>query len=363
MTTRWHVRACPGLDAVVFIGALSGNGLQGEHYRQAVATMLPRFDEESIAALDRLTEVADFSGTLVGPNLTLLFSAGPAETLNDVILSAQQPDVRLRPGLEASPYWHISEWEWFRDETVPDVLTVLLALRDAGFDDYWEEQAAPVLDKRLDATLRYLRRFDIIPEQERVLGRRLASEIDILLLYFSKPYGIRITGQRFASHYSYPMEIQLRTAVHELLHPPFQRNSHVIFAPLVALREDPWMQSIVHNHNPAFGYNSFEELVDEDSTQALDQIIAERMGFAWGPGARWRTSDDGMHMLAAAIYHMLREDDYEETGGDFTVWLQSAIDRGMFTPAEVRRRAASIVGAEAVNKWDRAGAAPARNKD
>jgi hypothetical protein len=34
--TRWSVKTCPGLEAVVFIGALAGNELQLEHYRQDV---------------------------------------------------------------------------------------------------------------------------------------------------------------------------------------------------------------------------------------------------------------------------------------------------------------------------------------
>ena len=98
---------------------------------------------------------------------------------------------------------------------------------------------------------------------------------------------------------------------------------------------------------------SFPELRDESATQALDQIVADRMGFDQGPGARWRTADGGMHMLAAAIYQMLREDRFDRTGGNFAEWFDSAIDRGRFTPAEVKRRAAMIVGQDAVDRWPR----------
>jgi hypothetical protein len=351
--TRWNVHTCPGLDAIVFIGALTGNKLQAAHYKSDVKLIRSQFDEQALDALERLSELAEISGTLIGPNLALLFSAGPIDTLNDVILSAQEPDVRLRPNLEKSHYWDHREWIWYRDETIPDVLTVLLALRDAGFDSYWRETAEPKLRLRVDLTREYLQRFDIIPEQERLLGHSLDPEIDVLLLYFSQPYGIRVTGQRFASHYSYPMDIQLRTATHEMFHPPFERADMSIYDALEELRSDPWMISIVQDHDPALGYNTFPELLDESSTQALDQIVANRMGFGWGPGSRWRTTDDGMHMLAAAIYQMLREDRFDRTGGDYAEWLDLAIERGMFTPEEVKRRAALIVGQEAVNRWPR----------
>lgn len=351
-STHWHVQSALGLDAVVFIGALAGNSLQYEHYRTEVGVMRPRLNAEATAALQRLTEFAELHNMLIGPNLALIFSAGPVESLDDVIASAREPEVHLRPGLETSEYWDPGEWTWVRDETLPDVLAVLLGLRAAGFESYWNDIAARTLGLRIDATRNYLRRFDIIPEHERLLGRSLDPEIDVFLLYFSKPYGIRVTGQRFASHFSYPMYIQLRTATHEMFHPPFRRGDVSVYERLEELRRDPWMQSILNGHDQAIGYNTFPDLLDESATQALDQIVADRMDFDQGPGSRWRTADGGMHMLAAAIYRMLTDDHFDETGGTFAEWFDAAIDRGLFAPAEVKRRAALVVGQDAVDRWN-----------
>jgi hypothetical protein len=351
-STRWHVQSAVGLDAVVFIGALAGNSLQYEHFEAEVDYIRPRLNAEAGAALERLTEFAELHGMLLGPNLALIFSAGPVESLGDVIASAREPETRLRPELQKSEYWDAREWTWVRDETLPDVLAVLVGLREAGFEPYWREIAAPTLGMRIEATRKYLQRFDIIPEHERLLGRRLDPEIDLFLLYFSRPYGIRVTGQRFASHHSYPMYVQLRTAVHEMFHPPFERGDYSVYERLRELTTDPWMQSILAGHDPAIGYNTFPELLDESATQALDQLIADRMGFDQGPGARWRKADGGMHMLAAAIYQMLVEDRFGETGGNFAAWFDLAIDRGLLAPKEVRRRAALIVGQDAVDRWN-----------
>jgi hypothetical protein len=111
------------------------------------------------------------------------------------------------------------------------------------------------------------------------------------------------------------------------------------------------MHSIVHDHDPAFGYNSFEGVLNEDSTSALDQIVSERLGFARDPAERWQSVDDGMHMLAAALYHLMKEDEFAERGGNYPEWLDSVVDRGLLTPAEVKRRAAIVVGDAAVKKW------------
>jgi hypothetical protein len=351
--TRWSVKTCLGLEAVVFIGALAGNEFQLEHYQRDAELLKARLSPEALTALDHLRKFAEISGTLIGPNLALLFSAGPAATLDDVIESARRPDARLRPNLEKSQYWDVREWEWFRDETLPDVLTALLGLKDAGFEEYWQDVAAPKLDLRVVATEKYLQRFDIVPELERLLGRPMEPQIEVFLLFFSRPYGIRITGQRLASHYSYPMYMQLRTAAHEMFHPPFERADHTIYERLQRLANDPWMLSIINDHDPAIGYNTFSELLDESATQALDQLLADRMGLWLGPGTRWRNTDGGMHMLAAAIYRMLLEDEYDKSGGNFGSWLDSAIDRGLFTPEEVKRRAALIVGQDAVDRWPR----------
>ncbi|NIP18435.1 MAG: hypothetical protein GWM87_09960 [Xanthomonadales bacterium] len=200
--------------------------------------------------------------------------------------------------------------------------------------------------------------YDIIPEQQRLLGRKLAPDIELVVLNFSLPYGIKIVGQRFLAHHSYDKNVQLRIAAHEIFHPPFDVNDEALLDSLEPLRSDPWMISIVEDHDPAFGYNSFVGVLNEDSAQALDQLVAERLGFARDPARRWRHADDGMHMLAAAIYHMLREDGYANTGGVYAKWLERAIALGRFEPSEVKRRATEVVGAEAVDRWHSADPGP-----
>jgi DNA-binding Lrp family transcriptional regulator len=47
-------------------------------------------------------------------------------------------------------------------------------------------------------------------------------------------------------------------------------------------------------------------------------------GVARNPADRWRKSDDGMHVLAAALYGLLRQDRWIETGGSIEAWLADA---------------------------------------
>ena len=71
-----------------------------------------------------------------------------------------------------------------------------------------------------------------------------------------------------------------------MFHPPFDTDDWRFVARFAHLQSDPWIRSIVETHNPQFGYNSFDGIINEDSTQALDQIVSERMGFGRDPGDR-----------------------------------------------------------------------------
>jgi hypothetical protein len=350
--TNWQVRGAEGLDALLLIGAASGDVMQATQYPEEIAWVRENFSPEGIAALDALDRgLRQADGTLTGPRLALYFSAGPFDTLDDVLASARDPEARLRLALQTTPYWDDEEWATMMPLML-SVATALEELRRIGFEQRYSTEWAAELNDGIARNQAAVEGHDIIPEQERLLGRTLDRTLEIVILRFCKPYGIRVTGQRFLTHPSYPAETQLRVAAHEVFHPPFDVEDWRFVARFARLRDDPWMRSIVETHNPQFGYNSFDGLINEDSTQALDQIVSERMGFGREPGDRWRRADDGMHMLAAALYHAMKEDGFDRRGGAYPDWLLSAFDRGLLTPAEVRRRATAVVGAEAVNRWN-----------
>lgn len=86
-----------------------------------------------------------------------------------------------------------------------------------------------------------------------------------------------------------------------------------------------------------------EGLFNEDCCQALDQLIDEKLGVAHNPADRWRQSDDGIHVLAGALYGMLRADRWIDTGGSFEAWLAMGLKDGRFMPAILHPIAARIL--------------------
>jgi hypothetical protein len=85
--------------------------------------------------------------------------------------------------------------------------------------------------------------------------------------------------------------------------------------------------------------------------EALDQLISEALGVARNPADRWRKADDGMHVIAAGLYGMLRRDKWIDTGGSIEAWLQKAAQSGRLSAANLHPIAASVLERPVDRLW------------
>ncbi|MBH0014637.1 hypothetical protein I6F66_21570, partial [Pseudoalteromonas sp. NZS100_1] len=177
--------------------------------------------------------------------------------------------------------------------------------------------------------------YDVIRLHEKLTGRTFDPEIEVVLLQFCKPHGIKVQGQTFLQAADWNTAITVRNAGHEMLHPPVVMDGPSAKAALAILAKDPLIPRVVAEHDPKWGYTTLEGLLNEDLAQALDQLIAEALGVARNPSDRWRKSDDGIHILAGAFYGMLRQDKWIETGGSIETWLADAAKTGRLAPQKL----------------------------
>lgn len=347
--TRWKVRASEGFDALAFLGPLAGRELYLTYYQADVDAFAPRLPQSirtDIAALWQEAETAGFG--LLGPVASVIFSGCDA-SLSSLAQAADAPDAVLLPAYRASSYWSEKDWHWFAG-AAPRLKAVFEAMDTAGFAAFRAERAAG-LDARIAELTRDLAAYDVISLQEKLTGRSFDPQIEVVLLQFCKPHGIKVQGQAFLQAADWNTAITVRNAAHEMLHPPVPMDGAAAKAALAVLAKDPLVTRIVREHDPKWGYTTLEGLFNEDLTQALDQLIGEALGVGRNPADRWRRSDDGIHILAGAFYGMLRDDKWIEMGGSIEQWLARAVGNGRLAPERLHAIAARVLERPAAGLW------------
>lgn len=350
MRTRWKVRASEGFDALAFLGPLAGGELYLPYYKadaDAFAAQLPEAAHAEIAALWKEAETAQFG--LLGPNLSVLFSNGNDSDLAALIAGAADPEAHLLPAYRASPYWAEADWRWFLN-AAPRLGAVFEAMQAAGFAAFRESRIGD-LDARIADLTRGLGEYDVIRWHEKLTGRSFDPQVEVVLLQFCKPHGIKVQGQTFLQATDWGVPITVRNAAHEMLHPPVPMDGAAAKAALAVLEKDGLIMHVVTDHDPKWGYTTLDGLLNEDLAQALDQLIAEALGVARNPADRWRKSDDGIHVLAGAFYGMLRQDKWVETGGSIETWLGDAVRAGRLAPAKLHAAAAAVLERPVDRLW------------
>jgi hypothetical protein len=336
--TQWKVEGSPAFDACCFINVLTADPYYLKYYQADFDRSSPKLSPACRNALARLRSNKEKNGTIISAQLTLYFSAVDAVTLADILAALHEPE-KMKQALQQSPYYSEDSWTQFIAQR-DDLIHVFEELRATGFEQDWQGTVLPKVAERREELKETLPGYDIISRQESLLGFELPShEVTIFLLYYSKPHGIKIVGTRFITHLDYPDRIVLSNAIHEMMHPPYRlQTDPELKKALEQLRESPFLMEKVRNHNPSFGYNSFEGFVEEDCVQALDQVINEDFGLATEAHKRWQTSDDGMHVLAVALYQLMKKEHFPENPkGGFRKFLVGKIQNGGLTDQQLRR--------------------------
>jgi len=318
-----------------------------------VALLLPAVQNAREAARRLKAVIKDGEGGIISAFLTLMLSGGPDSTLASVLANARAP-AGLKSAFRASAFWDEDSWKLFQ-RVRPDVIRALEGMQRAGFSEDWTRLMDAGASPRVGGLRAELTPYDILGEQSRLVGHELQNgTIEVVLLYYSKPHGIRVQGSRFLTNVGYPTAIVLRNAAHEPLHPPYDESDPRVAKTVAGFAGDSLIVRIVREHNPSFGYTTVPGYVEEEAVQALEQVVSERLTLAQPAGERWRKGDDGMHVLAAAIYGLMKETGFAERGGRFEAWFIQMVGAGRLSPVEVDRRARTVVGDETVDFWHRA---------
>ncbi len=320
--TDWQVIPSFRYDTLCLLNTLTGDPFYVEFNQETYDHFKPLLTPEAEVALASLKRIIKDEGqSIISAMLSLNFSAVAGESLADMVHTLDNP-LPVQTGLQQSPYYDEKDWNTFL-KSRDDLRTIFHFLETIHFPDYWQNTIRPQVEKVIQTIAAYLANYDVVSQLERMIGLTLPSAtITVYVLNYTRPHGIKVIGQRFLTDASYRPEIALRTAVHEMLHPPYNLDAdQPLREAIEGLQQDPFVQGKFSTHNPDFGYNTFTGYIEENCVRALDQLVNETFNIARNPQERWRDEDDGMHVFAAALYHTLKTQGF--TGGFRDFLLQS----------------------------------------
>jgi hypothetical protein len=336
-TTRWTVEPSLKYDAICALDMLSGDPYYLRFYQSEynrLAPLLTPAEKNDILELKRI--IKDKNKGIVAADLALILSVEPGDSLEDILIALNHPeDIRAR--LQATPYYSAANFAEFM-EVRPYIIGAIRALKRIGFERDWAQNIRPKIDARAQQIEAQLVKYNIVPLQEQVLGHPLAdNRIHVLLLYYSEPHGIKITGTRYLTHFSYGWDVVLHNAVHEMLHPPYDLRDPQTQTAVETLRRDSFLMDKVKHHDPSLGYNEFEGFVEEDCVQALEQIITDYLGLKEDKRAYWRQQDYGMHVLGIGLYVLMQREHFMQRRETFPHFLQRMVFTGQLTNSRLIR--------------------------
>ena len=335
-TTDWEVKPSLKFDILCALNILSGDPYYLEYYKSDYDRLSPQLRPEEHAAFANLKRrIKDENGGIISAELSLYFSATDAETLDDLI-SIVKDSSGMQRSLKATPYYDEDGWKLY-EANRPDLEVALRALKRIHFEEDWQKHAKPAVVQAIAKISADLPHYNVIPEIESVLGvPKPTTRITVYMLYYSEPHGIKITGTRFLTHYSYPFRIVLRNAIHEMMHPPYDLASDPsLKASLESLRSDSFLMDKVEHHDRSYGYNTLEGLEEEDCVQSLEQVVAERFGMGGDPRRYWMEQDDGIHVLAVALYSLMKQQGFPDGHESFPSFLKRNIQSGALASGHI----------------------------
>ena len=323
-------------DTLCALNFLSGDEYYLKYYKSDYERLNPKLRPKERAAFVSLKHrIKDQNQGIISAQLALYFSATNAESLDDMIRVVKDSSTMQR-NLKTTTYYSDDGWKIY-DESRPDLTAAFKALKRIHFDKDWEQQVRPQIEKARATFAQDLPKYNVVPKIEAVLGSPSPSnKITVYLLYYSEPHGIKITGTRFLTHYSYPFRIVLRNAIHEMMHPPYDlAHDADLRASLASLHADVFLMNKVEHHDASYGYNTLEGLEEEDCVQALEQIVAESFAMGGDPRSYWQEQDDGIHVLAVALYSLMKQQHFLDSHEPFPVFLNRTIHSGALSNGHI----------------------------
>jgi len=310
------------LEAICFTNTLVNDPFYLRYFQKDYDHFKTFFTPEVSEALSRLKSYKERKQLQLATELFLMHSNKLFLTFDDLILSLDQP----------CKFNSISPHEFH--EILPDLKLVFSFLKEHDFENYWSVNNEPLVEKKIKDASDLFTEMNIESPIWKILGKTYAYEkMSILVSYYTKPHGKRM-NQFIVTQEDISNKALLQLIIHEILH-SYEANEY-IKPELSKISGDKFVMKHFQNRNPSYNYNTFDGYLEENIVRVLDQVITEHFGIEKKPWRRFIKQDDGMHVLAGALYFLIKKKDYSFEKEPFSVFYLRMVKENKVGPGKFK---------------------------
>ncbi|MCR8645489.1 hypothetical protein NV379_22895 [Paenibacillus sp. N1-5-1-14] len=297
---RFQTKTSYSLDALNFLNVLTEDEFYTQRHESNYRHFIQSFSQKNKCLMSEIVRIN--GGNMLSPFLTLVVSSIPnfdSQEISELFDSAT-----IHSYFSQTSYYKESIWEQ-KEPLFKLVPEIILELEKIGFKEFWYEHKQPLLLDKIEKITSLVDQHSIFDEINDMLGP--TSNIDEIILYlcsYAAPHGIKIVGPRFISDVSYPTEITLSIAIHEMFHPPYRIEQ--LNERFNDLKVDPKLIDAFDKQKERFGYKTIEGFIEENVVEAMALYICEKIGLEKDPFAYLEKHDEGSHVLSVTLLKYLQ---------------------------------------------------------
>lgn len=320
--TNWIIKPCYKYDLANLCNLLTEEEVYHQAHPEAWSHFAPLFSRE----LQQRARAFHRQGILLGPSFASLLACSDYDGADiEQIVAALEP-AKQHPVF--APY----------SEHFPLVDALLRHVHELGAFDYWQERCLPTLERRCDQLSKQATTYDVVQAADEMLGEGYASGgsgINLYVSHFSAPHGVSLRTLAFLSDQRWDLKTHVAIALHELMHPPFDRE--LINELADRFRADPFFQEAKARLPLSSGYATPAAFLEENLVEGAHVYLAERLGVLDDPLQYFIRHDYASHVVSALVYQALKQG-VRERSRSFREAVELMIDEGLLTPGRLREQ-------------------------
>ncbi len=324
--TDWIIKPSYKYDLANVCNLMTGEAIYKDRHPEAYEFFAPKFDQGLVEQVKLVLK----QGILLGPGISSILSV------------TDYDGCELEPILEAFEVATKVPFFAAYSSFFPLCKVLLTHVHALGAYDYWRQNCLPALETECQRMCEEAVNYPVIEAANGLLGAghaKQGTEMKLYLAHWAAPHGTSLNSQAFLSDLRWDLKSQVAIAIHELLHPPFEREEIRRLAPGFAA--DPFFQEGRARLPLTSGYPNPEDFLEENLVEAAHIYLAEQMGVEDNPLEYFIKHDEGTHVVSPIVYDALKLG-VRERCNNLKEAIHLMIEEGLLTPGKLREQYEAI---------------------